>query len=71
MDEDAIQMACKEAARLMSESLDRGLSEADAGELKNHLTICLSCRNFGAQLSFLRKVAARYQQGGAPSVKPE
>ena len=66
MDDDAIEIACKEAARLMSQSQDHALSDTDAENLKSHLRQCLSCRNFGAQLSFLRKIASHYQHGGAP-----
>ena len=53
-------LSCKEAARLMSHQQDRVLSEVETEELKSHLFVCLSCRNFNAQLGFLRRIASRY-----------
>ena len=66
MSTDQIELSCKEAARLMSQRQDRSLSEIEAGELKNHLFTCLSCRNFEGQLGFLRRLASRYGSDGPP-----
>ncbi len=55
-----IDLSCKEAARLMSHRQDRVLSEVETEDLKGHLFVCLSCRNFGGQLAFLRTLARRY-----------
>ena len=44
----------------MSHQQDRVLSEVETEELKSHLFVCLSCRNFNAQLGFLRRIASRY-----------
>ena len=57
---ETINLSCKEAARLMSHRQDRLLSEVESEDLKGHLFVCLSCRNFGNQLTFLRTLAHRY-----------
>ena len=65
-----VQLSCKEAARLMSHRQDRVLSDVEAEELKSHLFVCLSCRNFDSQLSFLRKLARRYGDEDPPEDAP-
>ena len=64
MNTDNIDLSCKEAARLMSHRQDRALSEVETEDLKGHLFVCLSCRNFGNQLTFLRTLAHRYANDG-------
>jgi hypothetical protein len=50
----ALVPACREAARLQSESLDRPLSVSQRLGLRLHLLICKWCRRYGKQLRFLR-----------------
>ncbi len=54
----------------MSHREDRVLSDGETEELKSHLLICLSCRNFGEQLTFLRRLARRYGTDGPPEDAP-
>ena len=65
MGAENIELSCKEAARLLSHRQDRALSELEAENLKNHLFVCLSCRNFSDQLGFLGRLARRYAGDGA------
>ena len=64
------ELSCKEAARLMSHRRDRKLSEAEEADLKNHLLVCLSCRNFSEQLGFLSRLARRYGSEDPPPEMP-
>lgn len=66
MNTENIDLSCKEAARLMSHREDRALSQVETEDLKSHLFVCLSCRNFGEQLGFLRRLARRYAGDGSP-----
>ena len=66
MNTEDIELSCKEAARIMSLRQDHALSEREAEELKSHLFVCLSCRNFENQLGFLRRLARRYGSDGPP-----
>ena len=50
----------------MSHREDRALSQVETEDLKSHLFVCLSCRNFGEQLGFLRRLARRYAGDGSP-----
>ena len=59
-------LACKEAARLMSRQQDAALSPDEQENLKNHLYNCLSCRHFGQQLVFLRRLSRQYGESGPP-----
>ena len=61
---DGATFSCKEAARLMSHQQDAVLSPEEQGRLKEHLFVCLSCRRFDQQLTFLRQLARRYADGG-------
>jgi hypothetical protein len=45
---------CREAARLMSERLDRPLNMAERLALGVHLRVCEACPRFDAQMRFLR-----------------
>ncbi len=47
-------LTCKQASKLISQSLDRRLSWAELLQLKLHLMICLACYRFKKQLSRLR-----------------
>lgn len=55
--------SCKEAARLLTARRDRALSEEEDTNLKHHLSECLNCRNFDAQLETLSTLAKRYATG--------
>lgn len=71
MNTENIELSCKEAARLMSHREDRTLSQVETEDLKSHLFVCLSCRNFGEQLGFLRRLARRYGgKGPLPEDEP-
>ena len=39
---------------------DRPLTDEEELQLKNHLAICLYCRNFDAQLDVLAEMAKRF-----------
>ena len=70
MNPENIELSCKEAARLMSHRQDRKLSEGETADLKNHLLVCLSCRNFSDQLGFLSRFARRYGSDDPPPEVP-
>lgn len=44
---------CKQASKLVSQSLDRPLSWTERWQLKLHLFICNACRRFAKQLKLL------------------
>jgi len=52
-------LSCKEASRLLSQSLDRDLTLGEHARLRLHLTLCDACRNFNQQLKQLRQAVAR------------
>ena len=47
---------CRDAARLLSESMDRRLPLAERVGLRAHLLLCGLCRGYGRQLVFLRRL---------------
>ena len=47
---------CRDAARLLSESMDRRLPLAERVGLRVHLLLCGLCRRYGRQLVFLRRL---------------
>ncbi|HEY0842905.1 zf-HC2 domain-containing protein [Methylotenera sp.] len=47
-------MTCKQASKLISQSLDRPLSWSELMQLKLHLMICDACSRFKKQLNLLR-----------------
>lgn len=53
---------CREASRLLSVACERALDEGELTALKTHLDKCLMCRNFDAQLRFLRKAAGTFRE---------
>ncbi|MBC7946217.1 MAG: zf-HC2 domain-containing protein [Burkholderiales bacterium] len=53
-------MSCKDATRLMSQSLDTELSLPKRFALRLHLAICTSCRHFRAQMSFIRHACRHF-----------
>ena len=54
-----MNISCKEATRLMSQSQDRELSLGERVALRFHLAICRGCHAFSAQLAFLRTAVRR------------
>lgn len=46
-------LTCKQASRLVSQSLDRPLSWSEHTQLKFHLFICKACQQFSQQLRLL------------------
>lgn len=51
---------CKELTHLLSESQDRKLTLSERAHLEMHLVMCKGCRNYKAQMSFLREACKRY-----------
>jgi len=51
---------CKEASRLVSQSLDRRLNWRERCALKLHLAICDACRQFSRQLGWMRTALRRF-----------
>ena len=54
-----MNLSCKEATRLMSQSQDRELSLGERAALKIHLAMCRGCRAVSEQLRFLRRAVRR------------
>jgi len=53
-------LSCKEATRLVSESLDRELPVRQRLSLRFHLMMCYLCRRYRKQLHFLRSLMRLY-----------
>jgi Putative zinc-finger len=53
-----LNLPCRDAARLVSESLDRKLTRAEQWAVRLHLLYCIACRRYRHQL-FLIKSALR------------
>jgi len=49
-------MRCREAAPLISHSMDRPLPPEDSAALHVHLVLCPACRRYRGQLALLRRV---------------
>ncbi len=49
-----LMLTCKQASRIISQSLDKPLSWSDRMKLKFHLFICDACTNFNRQLRLIR-----------------
>jgi hypothetical protein len=54
-----MMLTCKEAARLVSQGLDRRLGLAERLALRLHLLVCDGCTNFARQVAFLRRALSR------------
>jgi hypothetical protein len=48
-------MNCQQAVRLMSDEMDRGLAGSERFSLRLHSLLCVGCRNYQRQISFLRQ----------------
>jgi hypothetical protein len=53
-------LSCKEISKLESDSMDRRLGFLEWLKIRLHLLYCKACRNFHAQLDFLRTAAKNY-----------
>lgn len=53
-------LSCKQATRLLSESLDRPLGLTERLELKLHLKICTGCRRYQQQMHLIRQACRNY-----------
>lgn len=53
-------LRCKEATHLISAQQDRQLAAGERLQLKMHLAMCSGCRNFRAQINFLRDACKRF-----------
>ena len=62
MEADA-DLNCREASRLLSVACERALEAAELAALARHIDECLMCKNFSAQLDFMRKAASAYRTG--------
>jgi hypothetical protein len=57
-----LNVPCREASQLVSESLDRKLTRAERWALRLHLLYCIACRRYRRQI-FLLKSALRRPAG--------
>ena len=53
---------CKQAARLMSDAMERPLPLSDRVKLRLHLYWCEACTRYRRQLAFMRKALRRYRE---------
>jgi Putative zinc-finger len=56
------KLTCKEASRLISQSMDQKLTLAQRATLRLHLSACDACTRFGAQLNALRAAMRKYHE---------
>lgn len=56
------KLTCKEASRLLSQSMDGKLTVAQRSALRLHLSLCEACTRFGAQLGALRTAMRKYRE---------
>ena len=57
-----LNLSCREASRLISESKDRDLGLGEKLTLRIHLGLCTACTRFTQQLDFLREAMKRYPE---------
>ncbi|HNC52855.1 MAG TPA: zf-HC2 domain-containing protein [Accumulibacter sp.] len=63
-------MNCRQAVRLMSEAMDRPLKGGERFALRFHWLICVGCRNYRRQLSFLREACGQEVTTDEPAPPP-
>ncbi len=56
-------MNCRQAARLLSEAIDRPLTPGERLALRLHTLLCAGCRNYRRQIAFLRLACRRWGAG--------
>jgi len=57
-----MNLSCREASRLLSQSQDRRLAAGERAALWLHLRLCRGCRAVEAQMRFLRRAVQRLLQ---------
>ena len=57
-----LNLNCEQAARLLSEAMDRPLSLAEKLALKAHLFLCDMCVNYENQLAVLRQIVKSWHE---------
>ena len=57
-----LKLSCKEASRLISQSMDLKLTLTQRAALRVHLSACEACTRFGAQLQHLRSAMRKYRE---------
>ena len=57
-----LNLTCKEASRLISQSMERKLTLAQRATLRLHLSACQACARFWAQLNSLRAAMRKYRE---------
>lgn len=62
---------CAEITELLSESQDRTLSFAEEFAARTHLMMCVGCRRYKKQLTFLREAMRAYAGGQPDKKKPD
>lgn len=55
-------LTCKEAAALVSQSIDRRLRLGERWALRLHLLLCHACTRFKHHVGFLRQAAQQYRR---------
>lgn len=55
MGKHRVMIPCDEATRLLSDALDRQLGAGERTVLRMHTWLCSGCREFGAQVGFIRQ----------------
>lgn len=59
-----LRLQCRQAARLLSEGMDRPLAATERWPLQFHLLACRNCRNYEKQIDFLRRAVRGYGAHG-------
>ena len=57
-----LKLTCREASRLLSQSMDLKLTLAQRAALRVHLSACDACTRFGAHLHNLRAAMKKYRE---------
>ena len=53
-----VGLSCREASRLISESLDRELTRRERWSLRIHTLLCTACQRFAQQTKMIREAIA-------------
>jgi hypothetical protein len=54
-----LSLSCREASRLISESLDRELTRRERWSLRIHTLLCTACQRFAQQSKMIREAVAK------------
>jgi predicted anti-sigma-YlaC factor YlaD len=65
-----LNMPCREAAQLVSESLDRKLTRAERLAVRLHLLYCVACRRYRRQVFLLKSALRRPADDGSQPREP-